>query len=119
MSARSGVPARAIASTRRSAELLHSSARPRRWSTRSSSTVGRGGAVPGWNRTPTMVVFAGMTSISGPVSGPTSWGWPLIGKWISTPPVGRCRCTYGPSPVRWIQTVRTAPANPGNGGRST
>jgi hypothetical protein len=74
MSARSGVPARAIASTRRSAELLHSSARPRRWSTKSSSTVGRGGAVPGWNRTPTIVVYAGMTSISGPVSGPTSWG---------------------------------------------
>jgi hypothetical protein len=119
MSARSGVPARAIASTRRSAELLHSSARPRRWSTRSSSSVGRGGAVPGWNRTPTMVVCAGMTSISGPVSGPTSWGWPPIGKWISTPPVGRCRCTYAASPVRWIQTVRTTPANSGDGGRST
>ena len=42
-----------------------------------------------------------------------------FGKWILTPPVGRCRCTYAASPVRWIQTVRTTPANPGSGGRST
>jgi hypothetical protein len=46
-------------------------------------------------------------------------GMAPIGKWISTPPVGRCRCTYTASPVRWIQTVRTTPANPGSGGRST
>jgi hypothetical protein len=50
---------------------------------------------------------------------PTNWGWPPIGKWISTPPVGRCRCMYATAPVRWIQTVRTTPANPGSGGRST
>jgi hypothetical protein len=43
----------------------------------------------------------------------------IVGKWISTPPVGRCRCMYAASPVRWIQTVGTTPANPGNGGRST
>ena len=47
------------------------------------------------------------------------WGWPPIGKWISTPPVGRCRCTYAAAPVRWIQTVRTTPAKARHGGRST
>src|SRR5690606_3119126 len=66
-----------------------------------------------------MVVRGGMTSTFGPVSGPISWGRPPMGQWISTPPVGRCRCTYGSAPVRWIQTVRTTPARAGTGERST
>lgn len=79
----------------------------------------KGAPVPGWNRTRTIVGCGGSTSTCGPVHGPTICGRSPIGKWISTPPVGRCRCTYGDAPVRWTQTVRTSPASSGIGGLST
>ena len=81
----------AIASPSRSTEGPHTSSRLARSSTRSSRTVGNGGAIPGRNRTPTSVVYGAMTSTFGPVRGPINCGLPPIGKWISTPPVGRCR----------------------------
>jgi hypothetical protein len=52
----------------------------------------QGAAVPGQNRTPTIVAWAGTRYTLADVKGPTSRGTPPIKHCNSTPPVGRLRC---------------------------